>query len=177
MVRERKGLIFNVGTSSILVILLTFVLAVFALMSIRASNSEQVLAEKTGTSVKEYYAADQKAEHALCYVDVMLKSLDTEYLEDAIVAVEYSKDEDLSDIENVTVQLVRDAAFSDGAKKEIGTVSYECLVREGCYLNVELAIFSDRSYVVNKWNTTQTAAGVYELDDGMELWDGTVEVE
>lgn len=175
--RERKGLIFNVGTSSILVILLSFVLAVFALMSIRASNSEQVLAEKTGISVKEYYAADQKAENTLCYVDVMLKSLDIEYLEDAIVAVEYSKDEDLADIENVVVQLEKDAVFSDGARKAIGTVSYECLVREGCYLNVELAIYSDRSYGVNKWNTTQAAAGVYELDDGMELWDGTVEVE
>lgn len=175
--RERKGLIFNVGTSSILVILLSFVLAVFALMSIRASNSEQVLAEKTGNSVKEYYAADQKAENALCYVDVMLKSLDVEYIEDAIVSLEYSKDEDLAGVEDVTVQLEKDAAFSDGAKKEIGMVSYECLVREGCYLNVELTIYSDRSYSISKWNTTQTAAGVYELDEGMELWDGTVEVE
>lgn len=174
---ERKGLIFNVGTSSILVILLTFVLAVFALMSIRASNSEQVLAEKTATSVKEYYAADQKAENALCYVDVMLKGLEIEYLEDAIVSLEFSKDEDLARVENVTVQLKKDAAFTDGAKKEIGVVSYEYLVREGCYLNVELAIYSDRSYGVQKWNTTQTVAGVYELEDGIELWDGNVAVE
>lgn len=175
--REKKGLVFNVGTSSILVILLSFVLSVFALMSIRASNSEQVLAEKTGNSVKEYYTADRKAEYAVCFIDVMLKSMDVEFLEDSIASLEYSKDEDLADIENVTVQLEDDATFSEEAKKEIGTVSFSVLVREECYLNVELAIYSDKSYDINKWNTTQTAAGIYELDDGMELWDGNVQVE
>lgn len=175
--KEKKGLVFNVGTSSILVILLSFVLSVFALMSIRASNSEQILAEKTGNSVKEYYEADRKAEYALCYIDVMLKSMEAEYLEDAIGALEYSKDEDLTDIENVTVQLEEDVLFSNDAKKEIGTVSFACLVRESCYLNVELIIYSDRSYAINKWNTTQNTAGMYELDDGMELWDGTIDVE
>lgn len=175
--KEKKGLVFNVGTSSILVILLSFVLSVFALLSIRASNNEQILAEKTGNSVKEYYAADQKAEYALCYIDTMLKSIDVEYLEDSVAALEYSKDENLANIENVTVQLETEAVFSDDAHKEIGTVSFSCLVREDCYLNVELALYSDRSYRVNKWNTTQTTAGLYELEDGMELWDGNVEVE
>ena len=48
--KERKGLVFNVGTPSILVILLVFVLCVFALMSIQASNNEKKLADKTGAS-------------------------------------------------------------------------------------------------------------------------------
>lgn len=175
--KERKGLVFNVGTSSILVILLSFVLSVFALMSIRASNSEQVLAEKTGNSVKEYYAADRKAEYTVASIDAILKNTEVAYLEDAMEAIAYSKDEELTGVENVTVKLEKDAAFSDSAKKEIGTVSFECMVREECYLNVELTIYSDRSYEVSKWNTTQNTAGVYELEDGVELWDGNVEEE
>ena len=66
---EKKGFVFNIGTPSILVILLTFVLCTFALFSIRASNSVRKLADKTGDAVQEYYLADQKAVHALAYVD------------------------------------------------------------------------------------------------------------
>ena len=45
--KERKGLLLSVGTPSILLVLLVFVLSVFALLSIRASANEQKLADKT----------------------------------------------------------------------------------------------------------------------------------
>lgn len=172
--RENKGLILNVGTPSVLVILVVFVLSVFSILSVGASANEVKLAEKTATSVKEYYEADQKAEYSLLYISNIIKESDLATLEENIVGLEAGKEEAIKGMENVNVKLDENAIFSSGEKKKIGTISYEFFVRNDSYLNVELSLFSDRSFDISKWNMTQTYAGTYELDDTVELWDGNV---
>lgn len=174
--KEKRGLIVNVGTPSILVILVVFVLAVFAILSIGASSNELKLAAKTGASVKEYYEADQKVEVSLCYLDKVLQDTEIEYLEQTLVGMEATNREDMKGLENVVVKLEKDAMFAKGKAKKIGTVSYEFLIRKDSYLNVSIALYSDRSYQVEQRNVSQTYAGSYELDDSVELWDGSVTI-
>lgn len=76
--KENKGLVMNVGTSSVILILLVFALSVFALLSIRASNSELQLTEKTGESIQEYYQADKEAQYALCYIKKIVEDFKVE---------------------------------------------------------------------------------------------------
>ena len=66
--KENKGLIINVGTSSVALILLVFALSRFAILSIRASNSEVQLAKKTGESVQEYSIAESIFRSTICYI-------------------------------------------------------------------------------------------------------------
>lgn len=175
--KERKGLVFNVGTPSILVILLVFVLCVFALMSIQASNNEKKLADKTGASVQEYYQADQKAEYAKAYISAVLQSTEPEYLEQTLVGLEAAKDEHLKGMQDVYVKVKEGAAFQEKAEQEeIGTVAYAFPVHEDSKLKVEMTVYSDRSYQVTQWKLENASSGV-ELDEGMGLWDGTVPVE
>ena len=177
--REKKGFLFNVGIPSILMILLTFILAMFALLSMKASASEQRLAEKTGQSVQEYYEADQKAEYALCYIDAVLDTIELPYLEETLVGMEASKDTMLADLDGMSVKLVKNGAFSEGKARKIGTVSFFVPMTEKSRLQVAFAIYSDRSYRVTRWNTEtdETKVNMYELEDGVELWDGVVDVE
>lgn len=56
-----KGLHLNIGAASIILIMLVFALCTFAALSIKASNSEYKLAEKTARSVREYYEAEAEA--------------------------------------------------------------------------------------------------------------------
>ena len=174
---EKKGFLFNVGIPSILLILLSFALSVFAMLSIGASSSEQKLAEKTGESIREYYQADQKAEYVLCYMDALLETVDAEHLEEMLVGMEASQDAMLKDVENVSVELEKNGGFSSGKAKKIGMVSFGLPMTEKSTLQVELAIYSDRSYQVTRWNTQVEDTNVYELEDGEELWDGVTELE
>lgn len=178
---EKKGFVFNIGTPSILVILLTFVLCTFALFSIRASNSERKLADKTGDSVQEYYLADQKAVHVLAYVDSVLETSEVEYLEETLVGAEAGKEESIAGIFGVKVKLEEHASFvigTEGTKRSIGQITYCYPVREGVDLQVALDIYNDRSYVIKQWSTTQAASDLLDLEDGgFELWDGNVTAE
>lgn len=175
--KERKGLVFNVGTPSILVILLVFVLSVFALMSIQASNNEKKLADKTGKSVQEYYEADQKAEYARAYISAVLQSTDLEYLEETLVGMEAAKVEQLKGMQDVYVTVSEDAAFLESKEQEkVATVAYAFPVRKDSKLKVEMDVYSDRTYQVTQWKLENAGMGV-ELDEGMGLWDGTVTVE
>lgn len=178
---EKKGFVFNIGTPSILVILLTFVLCTFALFSIRASSSERKLSEKTGRSVQEYYLADKKAVHALAYIEAVLETSEVQYLEETLVGAEAGKEESIAGISDVKVNLEEHASFvmgTEGSRRRIGQVSYSYPVREGVDLQVALEIYNDRSYVITQWSTTQAASDILDLEDGgFELWDGNVTAE
>lgn len=172
--KENKELVFNVGTPSILLILLVFVLSTFAILSIQASDSEWKLAEKTGESVKTYYAADEKAEYVLCYVDAILQNTDAEYLEDGLVGMEGNAAKDIEGLENLKVNIKDRVVFEEKKKNEIAEVAYDIVVKEGTKLQVELQLFSDRSYDITSWKIKQEELGVYDLEDNIELWDGNV---
>ena len=172
--KENKELVFNVGTPSILLILLVFVLSTFAILSIQASDSEWKLAEKTGESVKTYYAADEKAEYVLCYVDAILQNTDAEYLEDGLVGMEGNAAKDIEGLENLKVNIKDRVVFEEKKKNEIAEVAYDIVVKEGTKLQVELQLFSDRSYDITSWKIKQEELGVYDLEDNIELLDGNV---
>ena len=113
--KERKGLLLSVGTPSILLVLLVFVLSVFALLSIRASANEQKLADKTAKSVKEYYAADAKAEYALGYIDSVLESAKISNLKTELLNMKNSNEENLKGLKDLKVTIKSSGDFQ--AKK------------------------------------------------------------
>lgn len=172
--KENKGLVWNVGTASILLILLVFVLSVFSVLSIRASNSEWKLAQKTGDSVKAYYEADTQAEYMLCHVDTILKNTDMRQLDESIKELEKADDTQVKGLTDVSLKLEKGASFLEGDKKEIGTLSFAIKEQENSSLKVELQLFTDRSYEVKSWKTVRKAWELDDFEDGAELWDGTV---
>lgn len=178
---EKKGFVFNVGTPSILVIVLTFVLTLFALLSIRASNSEQNLSDKTASSVQEYYTADQKAVYTLAYFDSILEHTDIAYVEQTMIGLEAGKDDRIRGLENTKVVLDDHASFvvgTEGKRRKIGTVSFAYPVRKGARLDVCLKLYNDRSYEITQWSVTQKKADLQQLEDsGTTLWDGVVTEE
>ena len=172
--KEKKGFVLNVGTASILLILLVFVLAIFSVLSIQASNNEWNLAEKTGDAVQEYYEADKEAEYMLCCVDAMLHSTSIDRLEDELKKIEEKKGKKLKNLSNVQLELVKDASFSEN-EQEIGTLTYMIEEQEKSNLEVELAILGNRNYKIKKWKIVREAWEQDEFEEGAELWDGMTE--
>lgn len=172
--KENKGFVLNVGTASILLILLVFVLSVFSVLSIQASNSEWKLAQKTGDSVQKYYNADQKAEYMLYRVDVILHSTGIEQLEDELKNIAEKEEKALKGLKTVNLELVKGASFSQ-EEKEIGTLTYSIEEEEKSSLEVELTIFANRNYKIKKWKTVRESWEQNDFEEGAELWDGMTE--
>lgn len=55
----------NIGSASIMLLLMVFALTIFALLAVKASYQELKRSEKVRDSVEEYYAADAKSEESL----------------------------------------------------------------------------------------------------------------
>lgn len=55
----------NIGSASIMLLLMVFALTIFALLAVKASYQELKRSEKVRDSVEEYYAADAKSEENL----------------------------------------------------------------------------------------------------------------
>lgn len=169
MRKENKGLILNVGTPSILLILLVFVMAVFGMLSVRASGSECALAQKTGDSVQEYYKADQKAEYVLAYVDSVLSKGEIDQLQKSLQKKELP-DRIAGSVEKIQTNLKKGAVM--GEAENIGTVFYTVPVRKDVSLEVELDLYGDKTYRIRSWKMSE---GVWEGDafgTTVELWDG-----
>lgn len=172
--KENKGIVLNVGTASILLILLVFVMSVFSVLSIQASNNEWKLAQKTGCAVQSYYAADQKAEYMLCCVENILQNTSIEQLEDELKKIGETKEEPLNGMDNINLELVKDADFS-GKGQKIGTLTYSIKEQEKSNLEVELTILANRKYEIEKWKIVREAWEQDEFEEGAELWDGMTE--
>ena len=175
---EKKGFVFQVGTPSIMVILLTFVLTVFALLSVRASGNEMNLSKKNGQAVQEYYSADAKASYMLACIDAALHNTDMDYIEQTLVGLEAGKEKELQGLEAVKVQFTPYASFVTGTQgKPIknGTISYCFPVNDKIDLEVSHAIYSNKTYQIIKWATTKPVSNIQTFDDsGLQLWDGDV---
>ena len=167
----------NVGTSSVILILLVFALSVFALLSIRASNSELQLTEKTGESIQEYYQADKDAQYALCYIKKIVADSKIEELEGKLGSLKTVKDNKLENFLDVTLQLQKDVIFTGRQKDRLGTIEYAIYMEEGKRLEVSLALQGDRSLLVEKWCMVKEPWTEEEFGQDAELWDGTVITE
>lgn len=172
--KEKKGFVLNVGTASILLIVLVFALSIFSVLSIQASNNEWKLAQKTGDAVQKYYKADQQAEYMLYLVEVVLHSTNIEQLENGIKNIEKTKGKSLKGLNNVNLELDKEADFSE-KEKEIGTLTYSIEEQKNSSLEVELTIFSNKKYKIKKWKTVREAWEQDDFEEGAELWDGMTE--
>ena len=173
--KREKGLVLNVGTPSVLLILLVFTLTIFSLLSIRVSNHEWNLAQKTSASVTEYYAADQKAEYLLCKIDSLLAVESTDGISEKLTELKNAKEERLQGLEHLSVDWQELAMFSHERQEqgaEIGTISYGICIRENATLQVKLSILDNRTYEIEAWNMEQEALDVFELEGTLDLWDG-----
>lgn len=64
---KRRDDQMNIGSASIVLLLMVFALTVFALLAMKASYQELKRSEKVRDSVEEYYAADAKSEESLAF--------------------------------------------------------------------------------------------------------------
>lgn len=180
--KERKGLVLNVGISSMILIFLALVLSVFGLLSVRASVNEWKLAKKTGESVVEYYDADAKAEYTRCLMGAFVEETDLEKLEECLVGLQAGRYEGITDLENVKVQIKENSTYVENENGEnkplqIGTISYDIFIKEGSRLEVELELYNNRTLQIAKWKMVKDSNLVLELEEGTELWDGVVITE
>lgn len=163
----------NVGGSSIILIIVVFALAIFAVLSIKASNSDLVLAKKTREAIKEYYMADSQAEEYLAEIDQVLQA----EKEDRTVMESGQKDPDLlqTRLETLSFQPV---LKEEG--KEQGTIAYEVTINDYATLQVELTYdlsgTRDSLYDIKTWKVRQEDIGEYDFTD-FEFWDGTIDEE
>lgn len=58
----------NIGSASIVLLLMIFALTIFALLSMKASYQELKRSEKVRDSIEEYYAADGQSEEMLLLI-------------------------------------------------------------------------------------------------------------
>lgn len=172
--KEKNGLVINVGTSSVVLILMVISLSVFALLSIRASNSELKLAIKTGESVQEYYDADKAAEYGLSYIKAALESSKIEDLEKNLLGMDTSKQKELSNFGGLTLNLKKNVIFTGKKDEILGNISYAIKITEKKRLEVKLDLCGDRSVLVTSWKIVKEAEQKESLDSGIELWDGQV---
>ena len=152
----------NVGGSSIILIIVVFALAVFAVLSIKASNSDLVLAKKTRTAVSEYYQADSTAETYLAEIDQLLQSEKTsETLKKALKTLSFQP-----------------VLESESASE--GNISYNVKINDTATLEVVLTYKLDSInapfYDVTVWKVNQEDVGDYDFDN-FQFWDGTIDEE
>lgn len=172
--RENKGLVINIGTPSVVLILLVFALSIFALLSIRASNSELQLAHKTGESIQEYYTADSAAEYAVCYIQQIVENSKIEDLENKLKNMDVSKQKELNNFQNVELVLKDNVIFTGKKKDKLGTINFSIFMEEKKHLEVTLGLYGNRSLSVETWRMVKDSWTIEEFDQGIELWDGSV---
>ncbi len=151
----------NVGGSSIILIIVVFALSIFAVLSIKASNSDLVLAKKTREAISQYYHADSDAEEFMSELDLLLQERDSKLLHTELEAMNgYARVNEESDT--------------------IGTISYSCAINDYATLEVELAYDLAKAegplYDIRNWKINQKAVGEYDFSN-FQFWDGTIEDE
>ena len=155
---------WNVGGSLIILIIVVFALAIFSVLSIKASNSDLVLAKKTRDSVEEYYNADAEAEILLMKINQQL--------------LEY-RENPSGEVLKVRLQMVvGDTGVVDAKSDKTGSVEYSIKMNEYATLDVSLEynVEEDNNtrYNVVKWAVNQSEVGDPSYENS-SFWDGTIE--
>jgi hypothetical protein len=152
----------NIGISSIILIVLVFALSAFAILSMKASNNEWKLAQRTAVSVSDYYQADTAAEEVLSKIDVVLQRSSEDEL--------YHKLRNMSDLTKIGVN-----------KKGIPQlVYYQVPVNKNADLKVKLTIQEQNNgrfqYQIQSWNMVNKnkTDNSVNIEDN-NLWNGKIE--
>lgn len=132
---------WNVGMSLVILVIVIFTLSVFAVLSVKASNSDLVLAKKTREDMQSYYKADMEAERLLMQIDQILKN----YYDDLSgLALKVQLQERIGDMGKV-----------DAKTDKIGKITYRVPINT--YAELEVAIDYDiepdreKYYNITKW--------------------------
>ncbi len=157
---------WNVGTSSVILVIVVFALAVFAVLSVKASNSDLVLAKKTREAMQSYYKADTEAERLLMQIDQILKN----YYDDLSgLALKVQLQERIGDMGKVVAKT-----------DKIGEITYQIPINKYAELEVALRydIEPDREkyYDVTKWAVNQKEIGEYDFSN-FTYWSESVKGE
>lgn len=171
--KKNEGLIMNVGTASIILVLLVFILSMFGVLSIKASNHELRLAEKLGASVKEYYDADALGQRMLAEIDTIVQIEANNSTGDTFIENVTKKVKDVQDLIGSESILSVDVEAENIQLKQI---SYVVAVREKAKLMVTLGFDEDNQYTIENWSVWQEALGEYELD-GLEEFEDIENIE
>ena len=147
----------SVGGASIILVIVVFALVIFAVLSIKASNSDLLLSKRTRETAIQYYKADERATEILKCIDERLitASLDgSDEKEDIEMAEEitYSKD-----------------------SMNTGEIQYKVYMNEFASLVVKLSydLQTKERYQVLEWKVEQKELGEYSFNE-FEYWDGTL---
>lgn len=132
---------WNVGMSLVILVIVIFTLSVFAVLSVKASNSDLVLAKKTREDMQSYYKADMEAERLLMQIDQILKN----YYDDLSgLALKVQLQERIGDMGKVVAKT-----------DKIGEITYQIPINKYAELEVALRydIEPDREkyYNITKW--------------------------
>lgn len=157
--KNHRELKMNIGGASIILILVVLALSIFAVLSIKVSNHEWKLANKTVESAEAYYEADSEAEEKLRQIHQVSKISGADEL-----LLELSSLEGIDTVE----------ALEDGLLE----VRYQVEVKEGTTLSAAVIINSDKTFDVTQWRIMQKEPEGYGIGFETEnIWDGTVNEE
>lgn len=156
---NQDGFRMSIGGPSILLLLIVFVLSIFAVLSVRASFQEVRLTKQSREAVLAYYNADSKAEEVLSQIDERLTSLSKS---------KKIKESDLN------------AAFSDFSVSitvlSEDRISYEIPITEKAALVVELKVIKPtgmddtKRFDILSWKMKVEEQTGY-LEDEFEIWE------
>lgn len=135
----------NIGISSIIVIIAVFALMVFAVLSVKSSNSDLLLAKRTRERVQNYYEADSKAERMLVQINLVLENY---YDDKSGIALKVR-------LQDIIGKSGKVKAQTD--KK--GTISYRISVDADTLLDVKIAynmeVGTNQYYNIIRWKVRQ----------------------
>lgn len=144
--REQKSSSFSppaLGGASLLVIFAVLALTIFALLSLSTVRADGRLSEASAQAVRDYYAADCKAQAYLAWLRTGEGALDTEVINTGMAIIDY-------------------------ADRSETLCSYTLPISDTQELQVEVRI-NGTEYKILRWQAVPI--GEWETDDGMDLWD------
>ncbi len=145
----------GVGYVSVMLIFAVICLTIFAVLSLKASLSNESFNERSGDFLQHYYAADTAAKETLsklndCAFEARSSGLFDEAFEEAA-----------QEVEGVTLKRTP-AGFS---------VSYSAAINERQTLAVTVVFDNNGQYTIEQWQSQD----VSQMDDNSHLgvWDGS----
>lgn len=174
----------NIGGASIILLLVSIAMAIFAVLSGRASYHERKLAEKTVESVQNYYRADTKATEVFTLVNEVLKEFkqlsivqcSKEEFEDAFIQTYEIYQSDLLLKKEEAERAIEEIAEQGETLTYIVPLddTYDTIIR--VELSLENGFHSSNSYQIVSYKMLRTENGNYEEDE-VQMWDGTFDEE
>lgn len=145
----------NVGYITVMLLFAVLCLTVFAVLSYRAAIANDVLNERTGVYLNEYYSADLKAKEILAQLDGIAESSRNSLL------FADSFEEQSARIDGVSVK-----SQNGGC-----TAEYSVKINERQTLFASVTFFENRrEYTINLWQSKTLPS---EDESGLNVWDGT----